>query len=184
MALFMELNIQMDSLCPLPGLFWEGTDKHSHPGVGSSSPVPPLPQGEDNGRISCPLQIPPKAPATPGAEAQSLGYAQSSSVCSPETQKPVIMNTRQKPIKQNKHKSKWPQSHSVLTGKSGASPVPPFPQWLIPWYKSSGRCPLVKAALTSPLLPGRGAAAHAPRASSQHLATPEPHSHPRPLTSL
>lgn len=141
-ALFTELNIQMDPLCPLPGLFWEGTDKRSHPGVGRGSPVPPPPRGRQWPDLLSPASPSQDPLSRRGLRPKASDDVQSSSVCSAEIQKPVIMNTRQKPIKQNKHKSKGPQSHSGLAGKSGASPVPP--EWLVPWYKSSGRCPPLK----------------------------------------
>ena len=55
MAVFMELNIQIDSLFPFPGLFWEETDKHPHPKAGNCSPPPPQ---ADNGPVS-PLPVGP-----------------------------------------------------------------------------------------------------------------------------
>ena len=65
MALFMELNIQIDSLFHFPGLFWEGADKHHHPhpGAGNCSPAPTGRQG-------------PSLPALAGRSPATLGRRQ------------------------------------------------------------------------------------------------------------
>lgn len=71
MALFMELNIQIDSLFPLPGLFWEGIDKH-HPHWGGKL-LPWPPSQADNGQVSLSFKPLHKSPVILGAEAQRLG---------------------------------------------------------------------------------------------------------------
>lgn len=45
MALFVGLNIQIDSLFPFLGLFWEGTDNHHPPPLGCEI-APLLPQAD------------------------------------------------------------------------------------------------------------------------------------------